>query len=46
MTHGGPEDKVRHAGDFGNVVADGNGDVDFNLHDDVATLFGPESIIG
>ncbi|ORZ00622.1 superoxide dismutase [Syncephalastrum racemosum] len=46
MTHGGPNDEIRHAGDFGNVVADANGDVCVKLHDDVATLFGPESILG
>jgi Cu/Zn superoxide dismutase len=25
LTHGAPEDEIRHAGDLGNIVADANG---------------------
>ncbi|CDH48716.1 superoxide dismutase (cu-zn) [Lichtheimia corymbifera JMRC:FSU:9682] len=46
VTHGGPFDKVRHQGDFGNVKADENGHVSFDLTDPVATLHGPRSILG
>ncbi|KAI8388054.1 superoxide dismutase [Radiomyces spectabilis] len=46
VNHGGPDDEVRHAGDFGNVVAGKDGKVNFKLTDKKATLFGPTSIIG
>jgi len=25
LTHGAPEDEIRHAGDLGNIIADANG---------------------
>jgi Cu/Zn superoxide dismutase len=28
-THGGPEDEIRHAGDFGNILADENGNASY-----------------
>jgi Cu-Zn family superoxide dismutase len=44
--HGGPDDTERHVGDFGNLVADeqGNAMCDYIDHD--AQLNGPDSIIG
>lgn len=29
MTHGAPEDEIRHAGDLGNIVANAEGDYNF-----------------
>ena len=45
-THGGPEDKVRHVGDLGNVYADGSGVASVSIKDQVISLSGPHSIIG
>lgn len=45
-THGGPFDTERHAGDFGNVIANAQGKVDFMLTDNMVSLTGPYSIIG
>lgn len=44
--HGGPFDKVKHVGDFGNVKVDESGHADFTLTVDSLTLEGPNSIIG
>jgi superoxide dismutase, Cu-Zn family len=44
--HGGPDDKDRHVGDLGNIVADKDGKAVINMTDDVITLNGPQSIIG
>jgi len=46
MTHGAPQDKIRHVGDLGNVVADANGVARVSITDDVISLCGPNSIIG
>ena len=46
MSHGGPEDKMRHAGDLGNLVADENGNAAVDFLDPLLTLRGDESIIG
>lgn len=46
MTHGAPEDTVRHIGDLGNIRADGNGTVISNMTDTLIKLTGPHSIIG
>lgn len=44
--HGGPEDKERHAGDLGNIVANSKGEVNMRMIDDVIKLKGKYSIIG
>jgi len=44
--HGGPDDNDRHAGDFGNIVADEQGIGRYDRVDKQATLNGPHSIIG
>jgi Cu-Zn family superoxide dismutase len=31
MTHGAPEDEVRHAGDLGNIVANADGNAFVNV---------------
>jgi Cu-Zn family superoxide dismutase len=45
MTHGGPSDDVRHAGDLGNIIADGNGAAVGTLFDSVAKMYGPSSVL-
>lgn len=44
--HGAPDASERHAGDLGNIEADGNGVSHFHRVDQVVSLNGPESIIG
>lgn len=44
--HGAPEDHNRHVGDFGNIIADEQGNVSYEYVDRHATLNGPHSIIG
>jgi Cu-Zn family superoxide dismutase len=44
--HGGPDAAARHAGDFGNVVADAQGSVTFEYTDKQAALAGESSILG
>ena len=44
--HGGPNDAERHAGDFGNVIADAAGNVKFETTDTNISFDGPKSIIG
>lgn len=44
--HGGPEDRERHVGDLGNVVADQNGNSVYELKDRQVTLYGEHSVIG
>ncbi|KAL7677541.1 hypothetical protein ACOME3_003778 [Neoechinorhynchus agilis] len=44
--HGGPKDKVRHVGDFGNVIANADESASFELEDHLASLAGPNSIVG
>ena len=46
MSHGGPMDAMRHAGDFGNVTADAAGNAAFETVDSHITFDGPTSIIG
>ena len=45
-THGGPEDEERHVGDLGNVVADDQGNVEFQIEDKLIKLTGEHSVIG
>jgi Cu-Zn family superoxide dismutase len=44
--HGGPNDAERHAGDFGNIVADASGNAKFETTDSHISFDGPNSIIG
>jgi Cu-Zn family superoxide dismutase len=44
--HGGPNSAERHVGDFGNLVADENGNATYDRVDTVATLNGENSIVG
>jgi Cu-Zn family superoxide dismutase len=46
LTHGAPEDEVRHAGDLGNVVAGEDGTVVATITDIQIPLSGPNSVIG
>jgi len=44
--HGGPDDKLRHVGDLGNIEADENGVAEFSFVDEKLAFHGPASIIG
>jgi len=44
--HGGPNDKERHVGDLGNLVADKRGTAYFTLEDNLVKLHGKYSVIG
>ncbi|KAL3518449.1 hypothetical protein ACH5RR_021038 [Cinchona calisaya] len=46
LTHGAPEDDVRHAGDLGNIVANGDGVAEATIVDDQILLSGPYSVVG
>ena len=45
-THGGPTDEERHVGDLGNVVADENGNVEWEFEDKLIKVAGEYSVIG
>ncbi|KAG2215985.1 hypothetical protein INT46_007045 [Mucor plumbeus] len=45
-THGGTEGENRHAGDFGNIIANADGTATLNLTIDTVHLGGPFSVIG
>jgi len=46
VDHGGPDDRVRHIGDLGNVEADEKGVANYEIKDKMIKLNGPHSIIG
>ncbi|XP_008779090.1 superoxide dismutase [Cu-Zn], chloroplastic [Phoenix dactylifera] len=46
MTHGAPEDEVRHAGDLGNIVANTEGVAEATIVDNQIPLSGPNSVVG
>lgn len=46
MTHGAPSDKVRHAGDLGNITADASGVAKVDVIDPHIPLHGPQTIVG
>lgn len=45
-SHGGPEQAIHHAGDFGNIVADPNGNAHYETNNSSISLDSPNSIIG
>lgn len=46
MTHGAPEDEVRHAGDLGNIVANADGVAEATIIDTQIPLSGPNAVVG
>ncbi|XP_057527257.1 superoxide dismutase [Cu-Zn], chloroplastic [Amaranthus tricolor] len=46
MTHGAPEDEIRHAGDLGNIVANTDGVAEATIVDNQIPLSGPNSVVG
>lgn len=46
VTHGAPEDTVRHVGDLGNIQADAAGEATINITDNIISLKGSNSIVG
>lgn len=44
--HGKPGDAERHAGDLGNITADEKGVAKLDIHDEVMSLHGDNSIVG
>ncbi|CAM9918758.1 unnamed protein product, partial [Ectocarpus fasciculatus] len=46
QTHGGPGDKVRHAGDLGNISADKDGKAEGSMSDGLIKLSGEFSVVG
>ncbi|CAL0329054.1 unnamed protein product [Lupinus luteus] len=46
LTHGAPEDEVRHAGDLGNIVANADGVAEATIVDSQIPLTGPNSVLG
>ncbi|XP_052171864.1 superoxide dismutase [Cu-Zn], chloroplastic-like [Diospyros lotus] len=46
MTHGAPEDEIRHAGDLGNIIADAKGVAEATIVDNQIPLSGPNAVIG
>ncbi|KAM0996680.1 hypothetical protein ACFX14_006747 [Malus domestica] len=46
LTHGAPEDEVRHAGDLGNIVANADGVSEATIVDNQIPLTGPNAVIG
>uniref|UniRef100_U5G018 Superoxide dismutase [Cu-Zn] n=1 Tax=Populus trichocarpa TaxID=3694 RepID=U5G018_POPTR len=46
LTHGAPEDEIRHAGDLGNIVATADGVAEAIIVDNQIPLSGPNTVIG
>ncbi|XP_050367929.1 superoxide dismutase [Cu-Zn], chloroplastic [Argentina anserina] len=46
LTHGAPEDEVRHAGDLGNIIANADGVAEATIVDSQIPLTGPNAVIG
>uniref|UniRef100_Q5QE66 Superoxide dismutase [Cu-Zn] n=2 Tax=Lasius niger TaxID=67767 RepID=Q5QE66_LASNI len=46
VTHGAPEDTVRHVGDLGNIQANSEGEATVNITDSMISLTGPNNILG
>ncbi|KAI4322329.1 hypothetical protein L6164_022034 [Bauhinia variegata] len=46
MTHGAPEDEIRHAGDLGNIIANADGVAEATIVDNQIPLSGPNSVVG
>ncbi|KAM6573763.1 hypothetical protein CsatA_017843 [Cannabis sativa] len=46
LTHGAPEDEVRHAGDLGNIIANAEGVAEATIVDSQIPLNGPNSVVG
>lgn len=46
VSHGAPNDQVRHVGDLGNIVADENGVAKTSYSDTVVSLYGARSVLG
>ncbi|XP_026826689.1 superoxide dismutase [Cu-Zn], chloroplastic isoform X2 [Ooceraea biroi] len=46
VTHGAPEDTVRHVGDLGNIQANSDGEAIVNITDNIISLTGSNSILG
>lgn len=46
LTHGAPEDNIRHAGDLGNIIANADGVAEAKILDSQISLSGPNAVIG
>ena len=46
QVHGGPNSKIRHVGDLGNIIANKKGEVNMKIRDKLIKLRGKYSIIG
>uniref|UniRef100_A0A7N0VCT8 superoxide dismutase n=1 Tax=Kalanchoe fedtschenkoi TaxID=63787 RepID=A0A7N0VCT8_KALFE len=45
LTHGAPEDEIRHAGDLGNIVANADGVAEATIVDNQIPLTGPNAVL-
>ncbi|CAN0916492.1 Superoxide dismutase [Cu-Zn], chloroplastic [Linum grandiflorum] len=46
LTHGAPEDEIRHAGDLGNIIANADGVAEATIVDKQIPLTGPNAVVG
>ncbi|PWA92588.1 Superoxide dismutase [Artemisia annua] len=46
LTHGAPEDEIRHAGDLGNIIANADGVAEATIVDNQIPLTGPNAVVG